>query len=118
MEVRVPGVASLEHGEARKFPYVRGEEVAEGFVLRVGEELVAYRNLCAHWHVDLDMGEGTFWSERMGRIYCKTHGAMYEPQSGICDRGPCVGGQLEKFGVRVEGDDALVSIPDPVSSAP
>ena len=118
MEVRVPGVAGLEHGQARKFPYVLGNDVAEGFILRVGDDLVAYRNLCAHWHVDLDMGEGKFWSERMGRIYCKTHGAMYEPHSGVCDRGPCVGERLEKFRVRLDGEDALVTIPESVSSDP
>lgn len=111
MDVRVPGVDSLAHGEALKFPYVRGGEMEEGFVLRVGDELVAYRNLCAHWTVDLDMGEGQFWSERLGRIHCQTHGAAYDPHTGVCDAGPCVGGQLEKFTVRRDGADAVVTIP-------
>jgi nitrite reductase/ring-hydroxylating ferredoxin subunit len=113
MEVRVPRVDTLAHGEARKFPYVRGEEMEEGFVLRVGDDLVAYRNLCAHWTVDLDMDEGKFWSSRFGRIHCQTHGALYDPHTGICDAGPCVGGRLEKFAVRREGLDVLVTIPDP-----
>jgi nitrite reductase/ring-hydroxylating ferredoxin subunit len=111
MDVRVPRVGSLAHGEAITFPYLRDNEMEEGFVLRVGEELVAYRNLCAHWTVDLDMGEGKFWSTRFGRIHCQTHGALYEPTTGVCDAGPCVGGRLEKFEVRRDGADAVVTIP-------
>jgi nitrite reductase/ring-hydroxylating ferredoxin subunit len=60
---------------------------------------------------DLDMGTGEFWSRKLGRIYCRTHGACYEPRTGVCDRGPCVGKALEKLQVERQGPDAVVSIP-------
>jgi nitrite reductase/ring-hydroxylating ferredoxin subunit len=107
----VADVAALGHGEARVFHYVRLGQVEQGFVLRVHDRFVAYRNLCAHWHVDLDMGEGEFWSERLQRIQCRTHGAAYDPFSGVCELGPCVGARLEPFALELRGKDAVVRIP-------
>ena len=73
--------------------------------------LVAYRNRCAHVPLDLDMGTGRFWAQKVDRIICRTHGACYVPATGLCDRGPCVGARLEAFAVRQDGSDAVVTIP-------
>jgi nitrite reductase/ring-hydroxylating ferredoxin subunit len=116
-QIIVPDVASLHHGQARTFTFDDGEHEGRGFVLLLrwpdgaGEELVAYRNRCAHVAFDLDMGTGEFWSAKLGRIYCRTHGACYEPVTGICDRGPCVGRGLERFEVERRGGDAVVLVP-------
>jgi nitrite reductase/ring-hydroxylating ferredoxin subunit len=119
----VADVAGLAHGQARAFVFDDGEHEGRGFVLMLREaaeggepgpeveELVAYRNRCAHVAFDLDMGTGEFWSGKLQRIYCRTHGACYEPRTGICDRGPCVGKALEKLAVERQGQDAVVSIP-------
>ncbi len=110
MEVRVPGAARLADGEAAKFTYTQDGELREGFVLRVGGRLVAYRNRCPHLGVDLDMGTGVFFSRRLGRIYCHTHMATFEATTGACDGGPCTGQALEAFAVREAGGDAVVEI--------
>jgi nitrite reductase/ring-hydroxylating ferredoxin subunit len=117
----VPDVDGLAHGQARTFVFDDGEHQGRGFVLMLREpsasetdgttgQLVAYRNRCAHVAFDLDMGTGEFWSRKLGRIYCRTHGACYEPRTGICDQGPCVGGRLEPFAVERRGQDAVVLI--------
>lgn len=111
----VEDAAGLGHGQAHRFTFDDGEHEGRGFVLMLrdeqGEQLVAYRNRCAHVSFDLDMGTGQFWARPLGRIYCRTHGACYEPRSGVCDRGPCVGARLEKFAVERAGDGAVVLIP-------
>ncbi len=113
--IEVADVGTLAHGEARTFTFDDGEYEGRGFVLRViddaGDALVAYRNRCAHVSFDLDMGTGQFWTQKLGRIYCRTHGACYEPRTGICDRGPCEGAGLEKFEVQVQQGGAVVLIP-------
>lgn len=108
MEVRVEGIAALAHGEARVFAFERESETREGFVLRYREQLFAYHNRCPHWGVDLDMGEGKFYSQLNERIFCSSHGALFSPESGYCEAGPCVGDSLERFELRAEGEDAVV----------
>lgn len=112
MEVRVQDVAKLAPGEARKFSFEREGEPQQGFVLRHATGLVAYHNRCPHWGVDLDRGEGRFYSELTDRIFCSSHGALFVPSSGYCDAGPCAGDSLERFGLRLDGADAVVTIAD------
>lgn len=113
MQVKVEGIAQLEHGEARVFAFEREGETREGFVLRVVDELVAYHNRCPHWGVDLDMGEGKFYSHLSERIFCSSHGALFAPKTGFCEAGPCVGDSLERFELQREGEDCvLVTIAD------
>jgi nitrite reductase/ring-hydroxylating ferredoxin subunit len=112
VKIRVFAVAELAQGQARKFEFEREGQTQEGFVLRIASGLVAYHNRCPHWGVDLDMGEGRFYSELTDRIFCSSHGALFVPSSGYCDAGPCAGDGLERFGLELEGDDAIISIAD------
>ncbi len=109
--VRVESVAQLEHGQARTFTFRRGGEDGAGFVLRVHDDLVAFENRCPHWMVDLDMGEGRFFAERVQRIVCSNHGALFDPRTGLCEAGPCVGQALERFELERDGDAAWVTVP-------
>ncbi len=112
MEIRVEGVSSLAHGEARVFDFPRNGRMAQGFLIRYGDGFHAYLNQCRHWPVPLDMGDADFFHIPADRILCKTHGAAYRADTGSCDYGPCAGASLDAFPVSVEGDRALVTVPD------
>lgn len=112
MQIRVEGVATLELGQARKFEFEREGQQQQGFILRVASGLVAYHNRCPHWGVDLDMGEGRFYSALTDRIFCSSHGALFVPSSGYCDAGPCAGDSLERFHLEMDGSDAVLTIAD------
>lgn len=109
--VRVSGVGQLAHGESVRFHFKRGNVAEEGFVLRFGECLVAFANSCPHWSVDLDYGTGDFYDGALKRIVCKNHGALFHPQTGACEWGPCSGESLERFELITEGNDVIVQIP-------
>ncbi len=112
MQIRLSGVTELAHGQARKFAFEREGQHQEGFILRIESGFVAYHNRCPHWGVDLDMGEGRFYSALTDRIFCASHGALFIPRSGYCDAGPCAGESLERFEVELDGDDARITIAD------
>jgi nitrite reductase/ring-hydroxylating ferredoxin subunit len=116
--VRVAGAAKLQHGESLRFGYSRGRMAMEGFVLRWGEGLYAFANSCPHWSVDLDYGMGDFYDAELDRIVCKNHGALFHPQTGFCEWGPCTGHSLERFELTTDADDVLVSLPMPASESP
>jgi len=42
---------------------------------------------------------------------CYTHGALYEPATGLCIAGPCKGEALYRLPVRVDDGDVLVDCP-------
>jgi nitrite reductase/ring-hydroxylating ferredoxin subunit len=109
--IRVAGAAMLQHGESLRFAFTRGGLAMEGFVLRWRDGLYAFANSCPHWSVDLDYGMGDFYDAELDRIVCKNHGALFQPQTGFCEWGPCTGHSLERFELSTEGEDAVVSVP-------
>ena len=108
--VRVAGAAKLEQGDARTFTFTRAGKSFEGFLLCHRLGFFAYANACPHWNVDLDLGFGDFYDREMDRIFCRNHGALFLPESGLCSAGPCAGLYLEKFDVSWDGEDALVTL--------
>jgi nitrite reductase/ring-hydroxylating ferredoxin subunit len=109
--IRVAGAAQLANGQSLTFTFKRGKLHEEGFVLRWADGLRAFANSCPHWSVDLDYGMGDFYDVSLDRIVCKNHGALFHPESGFCEWGPCTGHSLERFELTLEGDEALVTIP-------
>ena len=109
--IRVAGAALLEHGKSVRFDFKRGKLPEEGFVLRWSEGLYAFANSCPHWSVDLDYGTGEFYDVALDRVVCRNHGALFHPQTGFCEWGPCTGHSLERFELTAEGDDVIVQIP-------
>ncbi|CAK4678704.1 hypothetical protein LEN26_018628 [Aphanomyces euteiches] len=66
----------------------RWKEKIDGFVFLASDNTPhAYANLCSHVAVEMDLNDGDFFSNH-GVIQCKVHGAMFDPESGLCLRPP------------------------------
>ena len=72
------------------------------FVVQFQGQAFAYLNRCAHVPVELDWLEGAFFDDSGQYLVCATHGAMYEPNTGLCIDGPCRGRSLEALECRIE----------------
>jgi phosphoglycolate phosphatase len=77
------------------------------FAIRFGGEIRGYINECRHQPTELDWNFGHFLDADQAFIVCASHGALYEPLSGICVGGPCRGKVLEKVNV-VEQDGKII----------
>ncbi len=74
----------------------------QAFVQRWRGQVFAYVNSCAHVPVELDWNPGRMLDDSGEYLICATHGALYEPDSGLCVAGPCVGRRLRALDVREE----------------
>lgn len=92
-----------EGGKAACFPVPFWGEDAMGFAVRFKGKIHGYLNRCAHVPVTLDWQEGDFFDLTRQYLLCGTHGAHYEPDTGLCVLGPCNGKYLQKVNV-VERD--------------
>ena len=68
----------------------------------------AYVNVCPHRGTSLDWQPGEVFDESGLYLICATHGALFEPDSGLCVAGPCQGACLQKIAVRLEGDHVVL----------
>lgn len=94
----------IPDGEARGFEL--GE--LDGFLVRRGMHLHAYRNVCPHAGNPLNWKPDAFLTRDRSLIMCAVHGALFEIESGRCVAGPCQGFGLEGLDVRVEDGEVVL----------
>lgn len=61
------------------------------FVVRFRGQAYGYLNHCPHASSELDWLAGQFFDREGQVLLCATHGAEFDPASGACQGGPCVG---------------------------
>jgi len=98
----------IPDGGARGFPPAPGAFTGL-FAVRRGNDVAVYVNSCPHIGVPLDWAPHRFLSTDGRHIICSTHGAEFEPMTGLCTRGPCFGDRLEA--VMIQINDGAISVP-------
>ncbi len=104
---KIPIATATELGEGQtiKFKFVRKGRNVDGFVARFGGEILAYDNVCRHIPVRLDSESDQIFSQDGNHFICQNHGALYEPASGMCVRGPCKGHSLRKLKIELKNGE-------------
>jgi len=101
----------VEGGLGVRFPVTAGSYDTTGFVVRYNGVVYGYLNRCAHVPIELDWAKGEFFESSGLYLMCSTHGAIYDPETGHCQGGPCRGGRLRPIVVR-ELDQQISWLPD------
>lgn len=96
-------------GRSAKFHILWRGRLVEGFVVNFGGRYHAYVNYCIHAGTPLDWWPNEFFNDDSRFLTCGTHGSLYEPDTGKCAGGPCVGGALFPLHTQVIGDRIVVT---------
>jgi len=67
---------------------------APAFVIRHQGTAYGWLNACRHQPAQLDWKDGEFFDVAGLHLVCSMHGALYQPDSGLCVAGPCRGAKL------------------------
>ncbi len=92
----------IEDGTARGFVLGDPRQPERLLVYRKGSRVWGYVNRCPHIGTPLDMSPDRFMDFTERYLKCATHGALFEPETGLCISGPCHGDSLEEIELRVE----------------
>jgi nitrite reductase/ring-hydroxylating ferredoxin subunit len=77
-------------------------------LLRRGEQVRAYLNICPHTGRRLDYAPGKFLLKN-DTLICAVHGATFNRADGLCIAGPCRGEHLREVALQVqEGEIRLL----------
>lgn len=99
-------LATLPEGATGVQAIIEGE-AASLILLKVGEVVRAFHNVCPHAGRPLELAPGRFIVED-GYLICAAHGACFNIPAGECVAGPCRGQSLA--GVPIELRDGHVVI--------
>lgn len=67
------------------------------FAVRYQGVARAYLNVCAHVGLRLNGDKNQFFGDGNDSLICRSHGAIYQPDTGECTSGPCQGYSLIKL---------------------
>jgi len=107
----VARVGELEDGRTKKFFLKCGDRAVEAFLVSYEGSHYAYLNRCKHISLSLDWVDNRFFTEDGRYIICANHGATYEPTSGECVWGPCLGAFLQSVPLEVARGKIFASCP-------
>ncbi len=80
----------------------------EIFLVRMGDNVHAYRNQCPHTGGPLDWVPDQFLDLDKRYIQCATHDARFRIDDGYCVAGPCAGQSLQSLPVEIRGGEVFV----------
>jgi nitrite reductase/ring-hydroxylating ferredoxin subunit len=99
----------MPDGEAMAVDVMLPDGEESVILLRLGERVNAWLNICPHAGRRLDWAPGKFLVSK-GMLVCAAHGASFSVQNGECTGGPCRGESLRAVPVRVEQGEVLLDV--------
>lgn len=94
-------LSALPDGEPKACDGVVDGDAEPLILLRDGDAVRAWLNICPHAGRRLDWAPGRFLRSKAGELVCAVHGATFELARGRCVTGPCVGASLRAVAVEV-----------------
>ncbi len=105
-------LAELDETGTRGFTFRDESKLFMMFLVRASNGgVAAYVNACPHLGTPLNFLEHRFLSADRTRLQCATHGAQFEPETGLCIHGPCLGARLKPVPITIDGDTVRVAAP-------
>lgn len=91
----------IQEGKGKEFVFGRGKSAFSMFVVRRGEEVWGYLNICPHFSLPLNYRAGEFMNEDGSLIRCSMHFAEFRIEDGFCVAGAAEGCFLDPVPVEV-----------------
>ena len=102
-------LSAIPDGEGKEFVFGDPKGGFRMFVVRTGDAVVGYVNICPHFSLPLNYRPDEFMNSDGTLIMCTMHFALFRIEDGLCVDGSCVGHYLDPVPLTV-GSDGMVSI--------
>ena len=111
-QIAIASLEDLRRQQSVKFKFRRDGISRDGFAALFREQVIVYENVCRHLPLTIDYGDNRFFTGDGKEIICKTHGATYDPLTGLCTSGPCQGASLFKIPFEVRNGKIWIETED------
>lgn len=99
----------IEDGRAREYVFGRGTTVFSMFVVRKGDEVFGYLNICPHYSSPLNRRANSFMNDDGSRIRCSAHFAEFRIEDGYGVAGAAERCWLDPVPVHVKDGEIVIS---------
>lgn len=99
--IRLCALSEIDDPGSHEFSWGEGDWPLSVFVVRRGDAIRAYINRCPHAGHELNLRPNEFLTREGDLIMCRSHGAQFRIDDGLCVFGPCPGTSLEALEITV-----------------
>ena len=85
----------LTEGQFREARMQHQGRIVWLIVTRQSGRIRAWFNVCPHQGRSLNYAPDRYLTDPKGQLVCAAHGAVFEPENGVCTNGPCLGASLK-----------------------
>jgi nitrite reductase/ring-hydroxylating ferredoxin subunit len=107
--LRLCALAEIADPGAKGFRFRRDSGLFAGVVVRRGDLLAGYVDVCPHAGWPLAAFDDRFLTRNGAHILCSGHGALFELADGACVAGPCVGARLTPWAITLRHGDVFTA---------
>ena len=104
-------LTDIPDGDAKEYVFGRGTTVFSMFVVRRGQKVYGYLNICPHYSSKLNFRDGQFMSEDKSHIRCTMHFAEFRIEDGFGVAGAALNCWLDPVPVHVADGQIVISGP-------
>src|SRR4051812_30283873 len=101
-------LADIPEGVATRLTYRKAGRETALLVVRRGNGLFAYEDVCPHQFLPLTYRGSRVLSADGERLRCSSHGAEFAVEDGRCLSGPCNGAGLTRVVLEIEPDGTVL----------
>ncbi len=112
VEISIGRLNELDDPGCREFSVGDGDWPFRGFVVRQGDEVFAYQNVCVHAGHPLNWSPHRFLTKDGQAIICASHGATFDIRTGHCFAGPGSGKSLRRVRTEIRDGEIFLTAPD------
>jgi len=99
--LRLCHLSQLAPGQSFGFK-IKNSGQDDFFLVNNGGRIVGYKNSCPHWPgSSMPVFKNRYLDSESRYIVCSGHGALFEVDSGLCIKGPCIGQRLVSIDLEV-----------------
>jgi len=107
-------LTDIPDGDAKEFVFGKGKAAFSMFVVRKGENVYGYLNICPHYSSPLNVRAQQFMNEDKSRIRCTMHFAEFRIEDGYGVAGAAERCWLDPVPVHVEDGMVVITRPEMV----
>ncbi len=109
--IKLCNLSKLSEGSVGFDPFGSGRDSV--FLVIKNGKLYGYKDACPHYgDTTLPWKKDVYLDSNNQHITCAAHGALFEIESGLCLRGPCIGESLQPLTIEIREEDEVWMILD------